>query len=453
MGSFVFSLGIVSAAPYLERHADTSTVKLSLLKTLQRDIIKSIPLVILGLVRVVSVKTTSYPEHVTEYGVHWSFFLTLAAMPVLKTLAGAVRSLTSGRWSTFGLCIAAVHQVQLTFGNLERSVLDPTIDRHSSFIAANREGLVSLPGYLAILLLAIDLGLYILPPTDPYLAFRRVQLDKTLSHDRQTSTTDDSDAEEDEEHSENGATGSLHPTSEPTRSHIRTRSDGLVDVKGIVTTDRRIQARRLRSLVAILASWAIIYWASLSLCGFALSFRSKSLGELSSDSGLDRTLSQAALARALEQGASRTFTLVVSRRLANLPYVLWVAAFNATFLAGFTAVYWYVLHDVRFDSEAEEAEMTAVTAATWSGHTSPLVHADDAPPLAPYLLELINAHSLPVFLIANLLTGVINLTLPTMHLSAVPATLILLGYLSANVAAIVVLERSGVGSALRKLTR
>ena len=39
-----------------------------------------------GLARAVSVKSLDYQEHVSEYGVHWNFFLTVAAMSALTGL-------------------------------------------------------------------------------------------------------------------------------------------------------------------------------------------------------------------------------------------------------------------------------------------------------------------------------------------------------------------------------
>merc|ERR1711965_850734 len=38
---------------------------------------RGVPLVLLGLGRLVAVKASGCPEHVTEYGRHWNFFFTL----------------------------------------------------------------------------------------------------------------------------------------------------------------------------------------------------------------------------------------------------------------------------------------------------------------------------------------------------------------------------------------
>ena len=102
VGSFVFSQGIVSAIPLL---SSPSSLLKSSSSNLYKSLRKSLPLFFLGFIRLALLKVTHYPvyrfllsfpsslshpfllqEHVTEYGVHWNFFFTLASIPLLQLL-------------------------------------------------------------------------------------------------------------------------------------------------------------------------------------------------------------------------------------------------------------------------------------------------------------------------------------------------------------------------------
>lgn len=98
-------------------------------------------------------------EHVTEYGVHWNFFLTLALIPVLRATLRPFITIMS--ISLLGLLVALgtlhnqimiplnlhlrdgiAHQLSLSAG-LTSYVLNAA---RQGLIGANKEGLVSLPG-------------------------------------------------------------------------------------------------------------------------------------------------------------------------------------------------------------------------------------------------------------------------------------------------------------------
>jgi len=63
---------------------DVSAMFKSIGKTsrIAKSLMSTAPLWILGFCRLFSVKSTGYHEHVTEYGVHWNFFFTLAIVRV-----------------------------------------------------------------------------------------------------------------------------------------------------------------------------------------------------------------------------------------------------------------------------------------------------------------------------------------------------------------------------------
>lgn len=48
-----------------------------------KNLKSNVPLLILGLIRLISIKLLNYQEHVTEYGIHWNFFFTISFVKVL----------------------------------------------------------------------------------------------------------------------------------------------------------------------------------------------------------------------------------------------------------------------------------------------------------------------------------------------------------------------------------
>lgn len=123
----------------------------------------------------------------TEYGVHWNFFFTLALLPVFGALAERWSDIISFKY--MALFVTTLHQLLLISTPLQTYTLN---GQRPNLFAQNKEGLVSFAGecsrrlysqssdltdqtysgYLAIYLLGYDTGLYVLPP-DPYFIRRR----------------------------------------------------------------------------------------------------------------------------------------------------------------------------------------------------------------------------------------------------------------------------------------
>ncbi|SGY68340.1 BQ5605_C004g02879 [Microbotryum silenes-dioicae] len=295
VGSFVFSLGLISALPILRQKQTKSSVLHEILKSIQH----SAGLLALGMVRVVMVKGVDYPEHVTEYGVHWNFFFTMAILPVFG--AGLERLVPKVGFTLMALLVTAVHQLILSRTSLTSWVLTAA---RVSLVSQNKEGLVSLP------------GLYVLPP-DPY--FYHVM-----------TTTADSQASEEVQ-------------------------------RKLAEKKEKVWRSKPDKLASVLGSYAII-WSTLFV--------------LVRWSGIE-----------------------VSRRLANLPYILWVAAFNTAFLFLYLCVH------------------------LWASK-SPTTRSSSA----PGIFEAINKNGLLVFLVANLLTGLVNVSIESMYTGTTIAMLILIGY-------------------------
>ena len=105
---------------------------------------------IVACIRFYLLTSVNYHEHVTEWGVHWNFYLTIALIRILMVF------LRSTEYAMFyGFSILVINEfIQKEF-NLKSYILHAP---RTDLISANKEGLISLPGYVAIQLIGIGLG-------------------------------------------------------------------------------------------------------------------------------------------------------------------------------------------------------------------------------------------------------------------------------------------------------
>lgn len=135
------------------------------------------PLIALGMGRLVSIKMTGYPEHVTEYGVHWNFFFTLAIVRVVASTLLAV--LPANLLSVFALVISGLYQFLLETSELKAFIIHNN-DRQQSLLHANKEGIFSIVGYVVIYLTGVQIGQYVMQPRSQVREWLRVFLNLFL---------------------------------------------------------------------------------------------------------------------------------------------------------------------------------------------------------------------------------------------------------------------------------
>lgn len=114
------------------------------------------PLLALGMGRIAVHSMLGYPHVVSEYGVHWNFFLSLA---LVAGVARALRLASFGSaWLHVGAAVLAlvVYESALRAADLAAFVF--SAPRDGSLFGDNREGLLSLYGYVALLLLGAACG-------------------------------------------------------------------------------------------------------------------------------------------------------------------------------------------------------------------------------------------------------------------------------------------------------
>ncbi|NXM26040.1 PIGW protein, partial [Oxyruncus cristatus] len=157
VGAFIFGNALV--CPEVRQKPRVTQPKFS---NLAKQFFSVWPLVSLGVGRLLSVKSIEYHEHTSEYGVHWNFFFTLAFVRLAASLLLAI--FPKNRSWVVALTLAALYQLILDTTSLKTFLLHGSSGRGSrvGFVDANREGLLSLVGYLAIYLASVQVGLWLL---------------------------------------------------------------------------------------------------------------------------------------------------------------------------------------------------------------------------------------------------------------------------------------------------
>ncbi|KAI9197312.1 GWT1-domain-containing protein [Polychytrium aggregatum] len=121
-----------------------------------RSIRTALPVLFLGFARLLLTRSVDYEVNVSEYGVHWNFFMTLAFIPIIVSACFAIFPRT--RPGYFGILLVVVHQALLSW-KLEDYVLHAP---RTDLISMNKEGVVSTLGYASIYLISAELGRHFL---------------------------------------------------------------------------------------------------------------------------------------------------------------------------------------------------------------------------------------------------------------------------------------------------
>ena len=299
----------------------------------------ALPVLILGIARVWSVKAVDYAEHVSEYGVHWNFFFTMGLLPIAMALADPILSALPAQvpsYALLGMAIMLVQGFALEARATGLQMWALTAPR-TDLLSQNREGIISFVGYLAIFLLGMEAGTVVLP-REPIAGL--------------------------------GALISPNASTSP-KTHRR-------------------------NTIIMLGASGLLY------------------------AGATYVLTEGGPALGMP-----TLTSGISRRLANPPYVLWIAAFNYLQLF-LCAVIETVLFPGAHSAKTPEEEKREAKRATST------------------VLEAFNGSGLGIFLLANLGTGLINLTTNTLERTTLEAVGILVVYMVILTGAALALQKSGL---------
>lgn len=361
VGSFVFAAGIVAARQQLKEDQEASR---SLVKRFKAALRHSLPLAALGLARLWSVKSLDYAEHVSEYGVHWNFFFTLALLsPAIAILQPLLRyTQYVGGYNIFAFVLAICYEIILYCVPDMKAYIILSERKPGDWLSQNREGVFSFIGYLAIFICGMGAGVNILP-REPEPGARKLLQKDPLEADEDWLAS---------------VLGAAEKEDEPNKAAPPPMEMPKLKPEWPKPTLHRLGA--LTFMWFIFSTWAMWRYGP---------------------------------------------RLFVSRRMANLAYVCWVCTFNYAQLLLFNIIEKIMFPNV-YTAKTKEAERSRIRDAT-----SPVMRA-------------YNRNGLAIFLLANLLTGLVNMTLPTIHMGDVPAMTVLVSYMGVLTAVALALDHYNI---------
>jgi len=144
-------------------------VKRRELGTSWKKLISLWPILFLGFVRFIVLWGVDYHVPTSEYGVHWNFFFTIAVVNFIAVALdlGPAESVVSG------VVVLVNYQFFLSFFGGASYIL---YAERLWLFSANREGILSSVGFLAIHWLAVGVGGYIQTPRPPVKTARALSL-------------------------------------------------------------------------------------------------------------------------------------------------------------------------------------------------------------------------------------------------------------------------------------
>jgi glucosaminylphosphatidylinositol acyltransferase len=322
--SFCISAGLVGAKRRNRQDATSSMTTTNIWK----PFLHAAPLVVIGIIRIITNRELEYQEHITEYGVHWNFFFTLGVL----TIVPAILKGESSSKPSLMLPLSTMILYQLALSLLQLQVFIEKAPRntgelHEWVVAETETTTFTKSGTFDGLRVFVNGILYL----DSYLPM--------------------------------------------VAQFFLANREGMLGCLGYVS-------------LYYIGEWVGFYF-------------------LWNETNMERDLGLlAATLWAFHLGLVHLFQIPVSRRSTNLGFCSWAVAHNIGLL------YFLCLLENRVKSLSK-------------GGDGPATH------IVPRIWDTVNRHGLLMFLVANLLTGLVNLALPTLEMSSFSALIVMHAYICA----------------------